>query len=517
MGWQTHRVRVRSAADTIAGSLAALGALVIALVQLRDGVVPILDTVTYWSGTENLTRGHVFSTTLAPAFSNFDAIDFLSRGGRLPFVDFPVGYPVVAGVLGLVIGSSAAMAALTVIALVVLVALVVRGGSTTDRSPLRATTLVVVAVGIVALPTTRLVTHGALSEPLFTAVVVGLVLALASYRTTGRWWVVAALVIAASMLRFIGGPLALLAGWERFQRTRRTGESIVWTVALMAPALANIVLASAAGGGHDAGWRGVERLDLELFVRSIGGWFDSSQGDLTRTYFVDRSPAWWSWPLAIVWIGALAYALVGIVRRRSRLNAVSELALAAAAIVTAGLVLGFLGFDALVVPDNRLMLPAGVLTICALVWSVPPTKRWAAASLVFALAWFAVATAPSGLDQPFTEPSRTDPYEDMIAGFDPRAIVSNDADGMHWATGIPAVYAPTPVKPLTGERVDTAPLYAELPCALDRADAIVVIVDTAEFSSADQEALDAEVDNGRLESTSRPGATIYSPGAIACD
>ena len=105
----------------------------------------------------------------------------------------------------------------------------------------------------------------------------------------------------------------------------------------------------------------------------------------------------------------------------------------------------------------------------------------------------------------------------MIAGFDPRAIVSNDADGMHWATGIPAVYAPTPVKPLTGERVDTAPLYTELPCALDRADAIVVIVDTAEFSSTDQEALDAEVKSGRLESTSRPGATIYSPGAIACD
>lgn len=510
-------MRVRSAVDTIAGSLAALGALVIAVVQLRDGVVPILDTVTYWSGTDDLTRGHVFSTTLAPAFSNFDAIEFLARGGRLPFVDFPIGYPLVAGVIALAIGSSAALAVLTVIALVALVVLVVRGGSITGRQPLRAATLVVVAIGIVTLPTTRLVTHGALSEPLFAAAVVGLALALASYRTNGRWWPVATLVIVASMLRFIGGPLALLAGWERFQRTRRRGESIVWTIALMAPALLNIVLASTAGGGHDAGWRGVERLDLELFVRSIGGWFDSSQGDLTRTYFVDRSPDWWSWPLAIVWIGALVYSLAGVIRRRSRLNVRAEFALAAAAIVTAGLVLGFLGFDALVVPDNRLMLPAGILTICALVWSVPNTTRWAAASLVIALGWFAVATAPSGLDQPFTEPSRTDPYDAMIAGFDPEAIVSNDADGMHWATGIPAVYAPTPAKPLTGERVDTAPLYAELPCALDRANAIVVIVDTAEFSSADQDALDAEVETGRLESTSRPGATIYSPGAIACD
>jgi len=512
-------VRVRSAVDTIAGSLAGLGALAVALVQLRDGVVPILDTVTYWSGADDLTRGNLFSTTLAPAFSNFDAIEFLGRGGRLPFVDFPAGYPLVAGLLGLVIGTSTAMAALTVVALVVLALLVVRGGTTKklDASLTRAAALVVVAVGIVALPTTRLVTHGALSEPLFAAAVVGFVLALASHRTTGRWWPVAALVIVASMLRFIGGPLAILAGWERYQRTRRAGESVVWTGALMTPALVNIVLAAAAGGGHDAGWRGVERLDLQLFVRSIGGWFDSSQGDLTRTYFVERSPAWWSWPVAVVWVGALAYALLGVVRRRGRLNAVAELALAAAAIITVGLVLGFLGFDALVVPDNRLMLPAGILTLCAIVWSVPNTSRWGVASLMVAGVWFAAATAPTGLDEPFTEPSRTDPYSAMIAGFDPKAIVSNDADGMHWATGIPAVYAPTPVKPLTGERVDTAPLYAELPCALDRADAIVVIVDTAEFSSADQDALDTEVGTGRLDITRRPGATIYSPGAIACD
>ncbi|MFZ9398532.1 MAG: hypothetical protein ACO28Q_08130 [Ilumatobacteraceae bacterium] len=513
-------MRVRSAVDTIAGSLAALGALAIALVQLRDGVVPILDTVTYWSGTEDLTRGHLFSTTLAPAFSNFDAIEFLNRGGRLPFVDFPIGYPLAAGLVGVVIGSSAAMAAFTVTAVVALVVLVVRGGATASGAgpaPVRAATLVVVAIGIVSLPTTRLVTHGALSEPLFAAVVVGLVLALASYRTTGRWWPVATLVIVASLLRFIGGPLAILAGWERYRRTRRAGESVVWSIALMVPALVNIVLAAAAGGGHDAGWRGVERLDLELFVRSIGGWFDSSQGDLTRTYFVDRSPDWWSWPLAVLWVGALVHASIGVVRRRSRLNAVAELALAAAAIITAGLVLGFLGFDALVVPDNRLMLPAGILTICALVWSVPNTKRWAATSLVVAAVWFAVATAPSGFGEPFTEPSRTYPYGAMIAGFDADALVSNDADGMHWATGIPAVYAPTPVKQLTGERVDTAPLYAALPCALDRANGIVVIVDTAEFSNADRDALDAEVEAGRLEVTSRPGGTIYSPGAGACD
>ncbi len=509
-------MRARPTADTLAGSLAALGALAVALVQLRDGVVPILDTVTYWSGAREVGHLHVFSTRLAPSFSNFDVIHFLDRGGRLPFVDFPIGYPLVAGVLGAVIGASASMAALTVIALLALAVLVVRGG-TIDRSPLRAATLVVTAVGITALPTMRLATQGALSEPLFVAGVVGLVLALARYRTGGRWWPVATLVVLVSLLRFIGGPLALVAGWERHRRTRSRAGSIGWTAALLVPALANIVLASTSGGGHDAGWRGLERLDVELFVRSTGGWFASDQGDLTRSYFVDRSPAWWSWPIAVIWIAMLVYACVGYVRRRTRLEPRAELALVVAAVVTAGLVLGFLGFDALVVPDNRLMLPAGVLTLCAIAWSVPSSRRASLVSLVLVALWFVVATAPADIDRRFTDPSRTDTYGDMIAGLDPAAIVSNDADGFHRATGVPAAYLPTSVKPLTGERVDTAPLYAELPCALSRADALVVVVNDAAFSNVDASALDTSVRDGRLEVIERPGATLYSPTTAACD
>jgi hypothetical protein len=95
-----------------------MGALVVGLVQFRHGIVHLLDTVTYWSGTEATSNGHPFTTNLAPSFSNFSAIEFLERSGRLPFVDFPVGYPLVAGSLGIIIGTRHAMELLCIVALI---------------------------------------------------------------------------------------------------------------------------------------------------------------------------------------------------------------------------------------------------------------------------------------------------------------------------------------------------------------------------------------------------------------
>ena len=82
-------------------------------------------------------------------------------------------------------------------------------------------------------PATRLVTQGALSEPLFCAVALWLVIALAKFRSGGKWAPVVALSIAAGLLRFIGAPLAVLAGWERYQKTGRKLSSLMWTIAMM--------------------------------------------------------------------------------------------------------------------------------------------------------------------------------------------------------------------------------------------------------------------------------------------
>ena len=66
-------------AEWFAACSAGIGAAIVGVIQLRGGIVHLLDTVTYWSGADQVAHGHLFSTRLAPSFSNFDAIDFLGR------------------------------------------------------------------------------------------------------------------------------------------------------------------------------------------------------------------------------------------------------------------------------------------------------------------------------------------------------------------------------------------------------------------------------------------------------
>ncbi len=499
---------------------AAVGAALVAALQLRHGIVHLLDTVTYWSGAEAVASGRPFTTRLAPSFSNFDALEFLDRGGRLPFVDFPVGYPLVAGSLGAVIGVRAAMHLLVIVAISAVAALIVIGDRRLGVGGLQKSRLVWMAsfgVALAAWPTMRLVTQGALSESLFCASALGLVIALARYREGGRWWPVAVLSIAVSLLRFIGAPLALLAGWEMYRRSGNRARSLATSAFLMLPAAINIFLASLNGGGHNAGWRGIDRVDLEVFARSVGGWFDSRQGDIRRTYFTTEGPSWWSWFVALVWIGTLVVVAIGYVRGRSRLPATSQIALAAATVITSGLVAGMMGFDALVIADNRLMLPSGVLTLAALVWATPTSRRIFGAAVVASMLWLVVAVDPSNLLERFSDDESLSSYSQAASELDVSIVITNDADGVHWDTGLPAAYAPTPVKMLTGEQVDIAPIYGRLPCSLAKANGAVVVSDRAMFFAVDLELLDDEVDSGRLTRSERSGAVVYLPTESACD
>jgi hypothetical protein len=78
-----NRLR-RPSERAIAGGAAALAAVVIGIIQFRQGIVHLLDTVSYWSGAQAVADGHPFTSRLAPSFSNFDAIEFVQRGGRIP-------------------------------------------------------------------------------------------------------------------------------------------------------------------------------------------------------------------------------------------------------------------------------------------------------------------------------------------------------------------------------------------------------------------------------------------------
>lgn len=551
----------------LASALLAAG---IGLVQFRHGIVPLLDTVTYWSGAEAVARGDLFATTLAPSFSNFSAIEFLERNGSLPFVDFPLGYPLLAGILGAVIGVRPAMQILVLISLMA-IAVGVTVGSRPRTSPpdlefakasvtRRSLALGIVGVLMTLTPTVRLVTQGALSESLFCAAVLWLVIALARYRHGGSWTGVAVLTVLASLLRFLGAPLAALAGWERYRRTGQALSSLAWTVALMLPAAINIVVASAAGGGHSAGWRGVDRVDIETFVRSIGGWFDARQGDIRRTYFTTDGPSWWSWPLTALWVGLIIYALARIflsgiygrgAKRRSNmlsrgalktpLPAVTELALGAAGIMTVGLLAGIMGFDALVIADNRLMLPSGILTLSALAWWIaatpPPSlfwnRRYGVIAVALLVAWTMSAVRPWQATEMFsaghgeTPLSRTvnelladernnRPENDQLKIGSAIIVISNDADAVHWVTGVPSAYTPMPVKPLSGERVDEILLYRKLPCALHRAGGVVVISNEATFSAVNRPLLDQEVERGTLSAVEDLSTTVFRPTVTAC-
>ncbi len=506
--------------------LAALGALAVGILQFRHGIVHLLDTVTYWSGTEATSNGHPFTTQLAPSFSNFSAIEFLERSGRLPFVDFPVGYPLVAGTIGIVVGSHHAMELLCVIALIGIAVAFIAGAKRLTNSKLASLVLVATGILVTMSPAMRLVTQGALSEPLFCAVALWLVIALTKFRNGGKWAPVAALSIAAGLLRFIGAPLAILAGWERYQKTGRKLSSMLWTIAMMAPAALNILLASAAGGGHNAGWRGLGRIDIEVFVRSIGGWFDAKQGDLRRTYFTNEGPSWWSWLVAITWLAIIIVALFSIVRRRHFLTANAELALGASAIISAGLVAGMMGFDALVIADNRLMLPTGILTLAAIVWSAHDfvskqkgaRRTQSIASALVALILFSLfAVRPWNITESFSDSSGLKPYSIAALQSGAKIIITNDADAVHWDTGLPAAYAPLPVKALTGEAQDVTALYEALPCALLQHDGAVVLSDAMTFSGADINLLTQQVDSGRLTLEEFDGASVYFATATACN
>lgn len=564
--WQTSRVQPTDSASEdesrretprvalMVGLCAAAVGAVTAAVQLRHGIIPLLDTVTYWSGAESVASGHPWRTTLAPSFSNFDAVEFLDRGGSIPFVDFPIAYPLIAGSAGVVIGTRAAMHLLAVIAIALTAWAIVSGASSCrtsqspgwSRSPARSLLLGAFACLVPILPAMRLVTQGTLSEPLFIASTLLLVGALARYRNGGSWSPVVVLIVTSSLLRFLGAPLAVLAGWEHHRRTGRAGQSIAWTITMMTPAAINIAAASAAGGGHSAGWRGLDRLDVEVFVRSVGGWFDAIQGDIRRTYFTTDGPSWWSWPATVAVVVMMALAMNAVIRRRRLLTDTADIALAAAAILTGGLVAGILGFDALVIADNRLMLPIGILVMSAMVWTglerltgdefsftrtsnegnstfatrssrATRSRMTGVGAFSFILiVWGIAGVRPWNALERFSDVERPIALSQSVVDLDIAVVITNDADGVHWDTGLPAAYTPMPVKPLTGDLVDDVAIYQRIPCPLLRAQGAIVISNDATFSTVNREALGDLAERGVMREVMQDRATVYLPTDRAC-
>jgi hypothetical protein len=501
----------------VATSLAMVAAALACAWLLRDGLAPTFDAASYLSATREVAEGHPLTTRVAPSFSNFSVVEFLDRGGRLPFVDFPAGYPLVAGPFAVVVGPEAALVVVTVAAVVAVAGLTVAGADGRHADGPTLALRAVAGVAIVSLPAYQVVTRSVLSEPLFCAVVVGLLAALLHHRRTGRGWAwCVALAATAGLVRFVGAPLALLVGLEHRRRHGSWPRAAAWTAACALPAALNVVWADAMGGGHGAGWRGLHGSDVRLFVRSVGGWLDARQGNLGLAYFGDAGAAWWSWPVTIAWLAAGVVALAGLAGLGRRLLPEPlELALAASIILAAGIAVGMAGFDDLVAPENRVLLPVGVVVAVGVAWSLRPTARWPAAAAAAGLAaWIALAVVPRGPNHFGVQP---EPASAAVArGAAASIVIGPDADTMSWWTGLPAGHLPQPSVALTGEQVDTAALWAALPCALVRADAVVVLVDGATFFGDPRPHLDGLVAAGRLTPEPGEGATTYRPTPQDC-
>jgi hypothetical protein len=138
----------------------------------------------------------------------------------------------------------------------------------------------------------------------------------------------------------------------------------------------------------------------------------------------------------------------------------------------------------------------------------------ATASLIlFAL----LAVRPWNVAESFSDSSELKPYSIAALNSGAVIIITNDADGVHWDTGLPSAYAPLPIKALTGQAQDVATLYAELPCALLQHDGVVVLSNDFTFSGANNELLTQEVEAGRLTIEATDAATVYFPTVTACD
>jgi hypothetical protein len=175
--------------------------------------------------------------------------------------------------------------------------------------------------------------------------------------------------------------------------------------------------------------------------------------------------------------------------------------LCAAGLLVAALVAGMAGFDALVIADNRLMLPVGMLTVVSLGWTVRGASLpRLAAALGAALLWVMVATAPADWAESFSTPGPRVELDPAVLpnGRAVAIVITNDADIVHWGSGLPTAYLPFAINSLTGEPVDTARIYDALPCALARHDGLIIVSDASLFGPGDVDALARLVAQGRL-------------------
>jgi hypothetical protein len=330
----------------------------------------------------------------------------------------------------------------------------------------------------------------------------------------GGWWP-AVWAGAAGLVRFQGlavGVIVVVDDWRRHRDLRRGTR--VAAVAL-GPPLANLAFTAVVGSGRTLGRYALGRDDLELGAASVAGWFTRAAPSIGEVFTPGASTAWWTVAVLVGWCVLAVAAGVSWWRGRGLPEVLAvPLVLALAQLVMT--VVTMATADALVVLEARIMWPLGVLTLAGLVWAVddlaPRLAPWAAA---VAGVWFVSSTAVWTWAD--TSPVASPPAVEVVRASGARLVVSNSADPLHWATGVPAAPLPPSVDAQSGRRRDQDAAYEALPCDLDRSDGIAVIDESSYLPAGDAlERLDALAATDRLIAHDAPSTRWYEPGPLAC-
>ncbi len=502
------------AAAIVAGLLAAW--------TLRHGVVPGGDGVSYWSAAHGVADGHVGSSGLIPAFSDL-SYRSLVDDGRAPFVDFPIGYPLLLGAIGLASGIKAAQVLAMLIAVAATAWLIVSG-------PHRASSWTTLSVRALAawtalgLPIAVELRQGGLPEPVFVSGLLAFALLLGAVGRDGsRLWPAAALGGALGVLRFVGLPLVAVLAVQAW-RGKVRGARLAAAVALCAsPGVLNAMWAS---GQTDRSpqWMSRGSIDFKFAAHSLAGWVTTF-----NTSVADVLDGPWEVPTLYYLLGAVLLGIIswGALRWLGGDHGdtggvgVSHLVLALSAALLGAVLITMYLYDALTKFEPRMLYPPGVLLITAWAWADDLHRRVCQriphAALGVSMLWAVAAARPDRWEAPrfVANAERLVVVSDSAAA----VVISNSADTIHYESGVHAAYFPSPINVHSGRAQDRDALMDGFACSLGRADG-VVLLDGSGFLPPDAWIVDqlaAMEAAGTLAVEMVSGSfTLYRPTETAC-
>lgn len=507
-------------------------AMILAVLRLRHGLALVGDSGSYLAGASAFADGHWFHTPLVPSFSEIPLLDTVHDAGWSPFSDFGLGAPLLIALFDVVLPLRVAAGAVNVLAIGCIAAGVMVGPWTPRRSHelwVRA----VLAISLSSWPILRFTGVGVLSEPVFCAAVLWLVVILGRLSPrrgsgplgTGTLVTLGALTVVAGFTRFVGPTVAvvvaaLLVGYGVLRQ-----RAIWWFLATgLAPTL---VTALASRGTRTWSFHSRSTDDIFFLARGVGGWFEAGLGDQTSTLLrLSFRPSLLDWLIVLIaTTGAVVVVWIwirSIFRRRPPTShAPLEPALILAAVLGIVIVPSMFFLDAILKLENRIMMPSGILVICTAGWWLAG-KASAPLALGGVCLWAVVATHPwNWLERP--APSRptalTEAVEELEVRYGVRYVLTNQADLVWWHTGVPARYLPSGYYNRSDRTYDPQPLMAALPCALAQNDGAIVVDMNVGLPQPvileRQLSLDVAASRyARVEIT--PGIVAYQPTGLGC-